>query len=245
MTRARMCALIIVLVAVAAACSSSDKSASAPDTTMVPPTTLAPNQARVAVSGTATLDGAPFDAEFLGAVVRRNGLVTPCQYALPPINNGRFEIPVMAEVEAAGCGVPGAEILLWTFAKQKQYFSSKAVAWPADGRTATFDPTFSSAKPNGDIDPRTEIAAEVFENAGTQLGDGTRVEAYIGDTLCGVATVRTSGDFTGVSLSVVGPDSIAGCTRNATIHFRVDGRQAVTTAVNRFRAYRSLEITMP
>jgi hypothetical protein len=58
------------------------------------------------------------------------------------------------------------------------------------------------------------------------------------NTLCGVASVRTSGDFTGFSLSVVGPDSVAGCARGATVTFRVDGRPAATTAVNDFRSVR-------
>ena len=39
---------------------------------------------RVVVRGRANLDGASFDAQYLGAAVKRNGLVTPCQSALPP-----------------------------------------------------------------------------------------------------------------------------------------------------------------
>jgi len=68
---------------------------------------------RVVVSGSLTLDGAPFDAEFLGAIVRRDGLVTPCQYTLPTVDNGQYEITVHADTEQSGCGAHGAEIVLW------------------------------------------------------------------------------------------------------------------------------------
>ncbi len=244
MIRARV-GLVLMAAAVAISGCSSDKDSARPAATSPSSTVVPVNLARAVVRGSATLDGAPFDAEFLGAIVRKDGLVTPCQYTLPPVNGGRFQIPVMSEVEASGCGSPDAEILLWTYAKNKQYFSTKAVAWPGDGGTATFDARFATATPNGDARPRTEIAGEIFDHDDRRLPAGSRVEAYIGKTLCGVATVRTSGDFTGISLSVVGPDSVAGCERNATVTFRVDGRQAVTTAVNRFRAYRSLDLTLP
>ena len=47
---------------------------------------------RVVVRGRANLDGASFDAPYLGAVVKRHGLVTPCQHTLPRVRNGRFII---------------------------------------------------------------------------------------------------------------------------------------------------------
>ena len=51
---------------------------------------------RVLVRGRATLDGASFDAQYLGAAVKRNGLVTPCQRTLPRVRDGRFAISVHA-----------------------------------------------------------------------------------------------------------------------------------------------------
>ena len=64
---------------------------------------------RVVAHGVLRLDGARFDARFLGAVVRRrDGLVTPCQLALSPVRRGRYRITVMAGAERSGCGVPGA-----------------------------------------------------------------------------------------------------------------------------------------
>jgi hypothetical protein len=255
MTRARVCgALAAAAVVAMSGCGDGNESAR-PSTTTVPATTIpaAPNPkasvpgagGRAVVRGKASLDGVPFDAEFLGAVVRRDGLVTPCQYTLPQVNKGDYEIAVMGDAEASGCGVAGAEILLWTFVNEKQYFSTRSIQWPRDLRATTFDASFSTAAPNGAMRQRTEVAGEIFERDGRRLGPGTRVEAYIGNTLCGVASVRTHGDFTGISLSIVGPDSIAGCARGATVTFRVDGRKAVTTAANNFRPYRSLDLTLP
>jgi hypothetical protein len=245
--------VVVVVAAVAAACSNDDNDrndGAQVATTTVPVTqplaTVPPGrEGRAVLRGNATLDGAPLDAEFLGAVVRHNGLVTPCQAALPPVDNGLYAISVLSDDEAAGCGTLGGEILLWAFTNEKRYFSTGATSWPGNGSTATFDATFATATPEGDVGPRTEIAAEVFERDGRQLADGTLVEAYIGKTLCGVASVRTSGDFTGVSISVVGPDSVAGCTRGARVNFRIDGRPATTTAVNNFRDVRALRVILP
>ena len=47
-----------------------------------------------------------------------------------------------------------------------------------------------------------------------------------------VASTRCTGNFAGYILDVVGPDSIAGCTRGATVTFRVDGVPVAETAVN-------------
>ena len=161
--------------------------------------------------GNATLDGAPFDAEFLGAAVRDHGLITPCQATLPQVEQGRYEIEVLSIAAASGCGAPDSEVLFWTFTNDTQYFSTAALPWPADGQPTNFDIGFATATPKGTAPRMTEFAGEVFEQDGRQLPDGTRVEARIGNALCGVASVRTSGDFTGFSLSVVGPESIAGC----------------------------------
>jgi hypothetical protein len=110
---------------------------------------------RVVLHGKLTLDGAPFDARWLGAVVRRkDGLITPCQLALSSVRAGRYEITVMADAEASGCGVPGAEIALWTFARDRILYSRGVWRWPHD-RGARVDGSFSSATPDGAVAPRT------------------------------------------------------------------------------------------
>ncbi len=187
---------------------------------------------RVVVHGSLTLDGAPFDAQYLGAIVRRGGLITPCQYTLPSVDNGRYEITVLADAEASGCGAPGAEILLWTFARSQILYSGQWVAWPENGATAALDTSFSVAAPAGGAPPTSDFIGEVFRRDGARLAPGARIEAYVGDVRCGVASTRTTGNYSGYILSVVGPDSIAGCERDATLTFRIDGQRATTTAVN-------------
>lgn len=199
---------------------------------------------RVVLRGRLTVDGAPFDAQWVGAVVRRAGLVTPCQYTLPMVTSGRYEITVLADAEASGCGGPGAEILLWTFAHNAILFSREARQWPGN-RAAGFDATFSTATPNGAALPRSEFSGGVFTRDGHSLPGGTRVEAYEGTTRCGVASVRRTGSFSGFSLTVVGPNSVAGCTAGAKLTFRVDGRPTADTAINELGHNQSLDLTAP
>lgn len=201
---------------------------------------------RVTVRGDATLDGRPFDARFLGAVVLRGGLVTACQGTLPPVDKGRFQISVLSAAEASGCGAPGAQIVLWTFVDDAMLFSTKTLAWPANGSTATFDASFSTATPRGVTRPTALFQGELFRSDGRQLPAGTRVEALVGNRLCAVASTRYTGNFAGYILNVVGPDSITGCTLGATVTFRVDGLPAAETAVNRPPGQRdSLDLTIP
>ena len=105
--------------------------------------------------------------------------------------------------------------------------------------------SFSSATPDGAIPPRTQFAGEVFTREGRQLPGGTRVEAYVGSTRCGVTSVARTGSFSGFTLDVVGPDSIPGCARGATITFRVNGRRALDTAVNDPALSGSQDLTVP
>jgi pimeloyl-ACP methyl ester carboxylesterase len=201
---------------------------------------------RAVIRGRATVDGQPFDARFLGAIVRRNGLMTPCQYTLSAVRNGRYEITVLADAEASGCGAEDAEVILWTFVEDEQFHSTEAVRWPGDGRTTSFNASFSTATPDGSAHPRSTAAfvGEAYDRRGRHMPPGTRVEAYVGDTRCGVASVRRTGSFSGYTLTVVGPDSVAGCEPGATLTFRLDGRPAANTAVNARNAESSLDLSL-
>jgi hypothetical protein len=199
---------------------------------------------RVVFRGEATLDSAPFDAPYMGAVVVRRGLVTPCQHALPPVEAGRYEIGVYAKSEAAGCGALGAEVFLWTFAQEQIVYSSESVPWPGNGSTTTFLPTFSIASPDGGVGPTVGFAGEVFDRRGRRQPPGVVVEAYVGTTRCGVASTRRSGNFTGFSIDVVGPDAIPGCTLGATITFRLDGRRTRQLAVNESGHETTLDLSL-
>lgn len=215
---------------VAAACSSSDK----PDATANPTTSAAtpsgsPGEAdRVVVSGTSTLDGRPFDSRWVGAVVLDNGLVTPCQATLPPVTAGRYSVPVFSDTASSGCGKPGTRVALWVYGTDKVLFSTNTIAWPDDGGAATFAATYSAADPKGATPAVAQFQGGAYGANGQELPAGTRVDAYVGTTRCGVAAVRKGTDFTGYILSVVGPDSVPGCTRGAPIAFRIDGAPAET-----------------
>jgi hypothetical protein len=185
---------------------------------------------RASVHGRARLDGAPFDARFIGAVVLDAGLVTPCNVTIPSIVAGRFDIAVFGSNELAGCGHRGSKIVLWTYAGDNKLFSTEKIAWPA-GRTAQVSVDFSTARPSGAAPTVLELSGEVYRADGRPVAAGARVDAYVGDTLCGVASVR-SGVFDGYIMHVVGPDSIPGCHKNAPITFRVDGAPAAETRVN-------------
>ena len=127
---------------------------------------------RVVVRGRATLDGTPFDAPYLGAVVERRGLVTPCQQALPPVRNGRFSITVFARTEASGCGAPGGRISLWTFVHDRIVYSEQSVPWPGNGGTARFRPRFASGSPDGGVGPVVGFAGEVSDGRHGRLAAG-------------------------------------------------------------------------
>jgi hypothetical protein len=186
----------------------------------------------VVVRGRGTLDGAPFDSPYLGAVVKRHGLVTPCQRALPPVRDGRFAVTVYSGVDARGCGAPDGEIYVWTFVQEQIVYSEQSVDWPGDGKKARLRPSFSTATPTGGVGPIVGFAGEIFDRRGRRLGPGAEVEAYIGKTLCAVATTRIIDNFTGFSIDIVGPDARPGCSIGDTITFRVDGREAIETALN-------------
>ena len=194
--------------------------------------------------GRATLDGASFDAPYLGAVVKRAGLVTPCQHTLPRVHGGRFAITVFARAEADGCGARGGRIFLWTFVQNTIVYSQESVPWPGGDRSLRFQPRFSTGAPDGGVGRTVGFAGEVFDRRHRRLPAGARVEAFIGTTRCAVATTRRTGNFTGFSIDVVGPDSIPGCTAGDTITFRVDGRSATETAVNQPGQGTSLDLSL-
>jgi hypothetical protein len=199
---------------------------------------------RVVVRGRAKLDGASFDAQYLGAVAKRHGLVTPCQRTLPRVRNGRFAITVLARTEANGCGAPGSEVFFWTFVQDQIVYSNQSVHWPGNGKRARFDARFSISAPDGGVGPIVGFAGEIFDARNRRLPPGAHVEAHIGKTLCAVATTRSLDNFVGFSIDVVGPDSIPGCAIGATITFRVDGRDAHETAVNQAGQGASMNLSL-
>jgi hypothetical protein len=198
---------------------------------------------RAMLRGTLTLDGAPLDTRFLGAVVVHDGLSTACQLTLPPATGGRFEITVLADAESAGCGRPGASVYLWALANGQLVYSDP-IDWPGAGRSATVTASFSTRDPWGATPVTVDISGEVLGPDGRYLPPGTRVEAFIGDTACGVASTRRTGSFSGYILSIAGPDSIPGCTHGATVTFQIDGQPARETMHNQPDEHDQLDLSI-
>lgn len=241
---ARACLVIAALAVVATGCSSSSKRSSpAPSTT----TSAAPTNGPVVVRGNATLDGAPFDSQFVGAVVLNDGLATPCQSTLLPVTDGNYKVTVYPDEQSRGCGAPGAEIVPWVYAHDKYIYSTNSLRWPDTDRTATFAPRYSSSTPAGAAPTLAQFSGAVYKPDGVPVSAGTRVEAFVGTTRCGVASVRNTVDFNGYVLAVVGPESIPGCRRGAPLTFRVDGQVARHDRVANTPPGRreSLELRMP
>lgn len=195
------------------------------------------------VRGTARLDGVALDAPWVGAVVERDGLSTPCQHSLTSVEGGRFEVTVLADEEATGCGRPGSEVVLWTYANDQKLYSTEALAWPSR-HAVTFDANFSTSTPLGAARPTTEFSGEVYERDGSHLPPGARIEARVGATRCGVASVRRTGSFGGYILSVAGPGAAPACRAGGRVTFRIDGRAAVETAVNDEEHAGQLDLTV-
>jgi hypothetical protein len=190
-------------------------------------------QQRATLSGSLTLDGAPLESQFLGVRVVRDGLATACQASIPAVAAGRYEIGVVADAEVRGCGAQGAAIVLWAYAGDRYIYSAQTAPWPGDGLEATFDATFSSAEPDGATTPMAGFKGELFDADGARLPAGTVVEAYVGETRCGVTSLRYGGATENLyTLYVAGPDSVPGCTAGATLTFRLNGSPAVQTAIN-------------
>ncbi len=200
---------------------------------------------RVMVHGRLTVNGAPLTARWLGAVVLRDGLVTPCQFSLPQVDNGNYSITVLADAESTGCGKRGASVVLWTFADDTIVYNNEAVAWPERGHAVRFDGTFTTAAARGAAPSTAEFTGLVVHPDGREYPAGTRVEAYVGSTRCGVASTRRTGNYSGYILAVVGPDSIPGCTRGAPLTFRVDGRPVHDGTRNEPHRGDSFDLTVP
>jgi hypothetical protein len=118
--------------------------------------------------------------------------------------------------------------VLWTYAGDLKLYATTTLPWPRTG-VAPFDVAFTTTAPQGAAPTLTELSGEVYDATATRLDPGTRIEASVADTLCGIATIRDT-DF--YILAVVGPDSIPACTAGAPITFTINGTPANETAPN-------------
>jgi hypothetical protein len=233
----RLLGLAVIAALAVAGCSGDDDDDTSPptggaSTTAAGTPSTADQSDFVSVRGNLTLDGEVLDAEFLGAVVVRDELVTPCQGEIPKVVSGAYDIAVLTDAASAGCGAPGARIVLWTFVNDTRLYATTAIPWPASSRDTTFDASFSTDTPFGITSETADFTGLVYGADGNPVATGTRVEAFVGDTLCAVAGVRDTGEYTGYILAVVGDDAVPGCTRGADLTFTIDGEPATETVPN-------------
>jgi hypothetical protein len=202
---------------------------------------------RVVLRGVATVDGSPLEAQYFGAEVVRSGRTTHCQLELASVAGGAFEVTVLGDAEATGCGTPGSAIVLWTYVGTTdpvQLHASTEVPWPGEGTTATVDVAFSTAAPQGVAAPVATFGGEALDADGHYVAPGTRIEAFVGTVRCALTSTRRTGSFSGYSIAVAGPDAVPGCDAGAEVSFRVDGRRAAQTATNEVGGSRpSLDLT--
>jgi hypothetical protein len=188
---------------------------------------------RIEVSGTASLDGAPLDGEFVWVEVVRDGLRHACDFEGPETDGGgHYTRTVASDAELKGCAAPGARLQLAT-AQDGRVLRSQPVDMPAGARTLQLNAAFTAS---GAQERATYAYGEAFDPQGDRFGPGTVIEAWIGDTLCGrtaipyVGTAFTSADS--YSIFISGADEISGCAEGGAIEFSVQGRQATETLAN-------------
>jgi hypothetical protein len=192
---------------------------------------------RVTVSGRLTLNGSPLMFAFVWAEVVDGGLRRLCAFdGASPSADGQYARVVVSEREVAGCGAAGRRIRIAAATGDKVYFSPESVEWPAAGGAVELDVDFTDGDAGRAADNVTPIFGSVLDAAGKRLPSGTRVEAYIGDTLCGVgalpASVLVFQNPDVFDLLVASPEAVSGCERDGVITFRVDGRAVEQTATN-------------
>lgn len=192
---------------------------------------------RLTISGSLTLDGAPFEGFLLSVVVRKGGLEASCNYTLfSDVNGGRYSDTVASAGEVTGCGEPGAQLYVWAYYQGQVLSSQELGAWPEDGNALTFDASFSSEDPDGASLPVTMFEGAVRDADGRSLPPGTEIEAYLGDELCGATSVphvvMGAAEPGSYFIAVSGPEELSNCTRDGDIRFLVDGETALQAGVN-------------
>ena len=213
------------------------------------PPGLLPN-VPLSISGSLTLDGEFLDGDLLGVVVRRDGLEAACLSSPFTTADGEYRVSVVSETEVRGCGLAGAQLYLFVSADGFFLVSRQLAIWPDDSTTLSFNASFSRAEAEGVGNPASVFTGTVTDGSGEALPAGTVIEAFVGDTLCGVTSLPAVGMAlfgTGEYYVIVqGPDGIPECASDEEVTFRIDGEPAEQTAVNDLQEEsHELDLTLP
>lgn len=200
---------------------------------------------RVSVTGTVTLNGEPVDEAFLWADVLTDGRRRACSYDRATIDRGRYSLTIAPATETDGCGALGSQIAITLFDDGDRY-ESAPVRWPDAGGPLTVDLALTDedrASNSG-----TFIAGRLLGTGGDQPAAGTRVEAHIGNVLCGETSVPpvrlVFDDASGFGVVVASETLVAGCTNGAEVTLRVDGTPVTGRATNTLEFF-PLDLAIP
>jgi pimeloyl-ACP methyl ester carboxylesterase len=198
--------------------------------------------ATLTFTGAARLDGQAFNADFVGAHVYTNGLISACQVS-GRLDNGVIELEVATAATATGCGAPGTQMLPWIYIGAQRFFATAPIAWPSGRAGADVSIDFSTSEPMGASASFREFFGEVYTTAGEHVDQGT-IEARIDGVVCGVTSIRTFGSFNGYVLVLVGPDSNPACADGRPITFTVDDVPAKESIPNVERGSKQTDLTI-
>ena len=205
---------------------------------------------RIVMSGALTLDGEPVRDAEVHVVVRKDGLERYCGLTQGMRANGRYVVVVASSEEAYGCGAPDAQLFLNVYVPDqgRAFWSRDLAGWPASGAELEFDVILDDP---GVFRPYTAFEGTALDSSGRSLPVGTIIEAYIGETICGISSlppvtldVYVPGRFL---ITVMGPESVTRCDEHATISFRINGELAEQSRVNDLNPYYQdvLDLTVP
>ncbi len=142
----------------------------------------------------------------------------------------RFEWTVAGDAEIKGCGRADRPLSLLAWIDGRAVLSDDQLPWPGsslgDGMATSFSPRSATRHV-------VVLFGAVVNSSYWSLPAGTIVQAYVGDTLCGVTSIAPTGEFAQRYLLLVsGPDIIPSCLAGRTIDLRVNGGSSGTMAVN-------------
>ena len=190
---------------------------------------------RATLRGAITVDGIPANGRFFWIEVEKGGLRSLCSFAADVVRGGEYERTVASATEAAGCGGEGSMLYGVIWENNDRRFSAP-IAWPEGGGNVAVDLTFTTSNEPTAAGHRTPVYGTALDAEGNHLTPGTRIEAYIGETLCGVGSLTpVVMDFSGpdsYDVLVAGPEAVAGCARDGAIRWRVNGADVGQTATN-------------